>query len=108
MFTFLRRDLQSLVKWPLYLQDVQVVSFAGQTARCSFEKVLPHFIRVLFVSILRVGSFSTVKRLCGLCTDDPLNFKLFVSFKWFKIPFSSMSATFSASRGGIVPVKSFR
>ena len=92
MFTFLRRDLQSLVKWALYLQEVQVVSFAGQTARCPFEKVPPHFIQVLLLSILRVGSLFTVKRLCGLCTDDPLDLKLFVSFQWFKISFSSMSA----------------
>ena len=104
MLTFLQRDLQSLVKWPLCLQDVQVVSFLGQTAKC----VPPHFIRVLLLCIFRVGSLFTVKWLCGLCTVDPLNLKLFVSFRWFKIPFSSMSATFSASRGGRVSVKSFR
>ena len=91
----------------MYLQDVQVVSFAGQTARCPFEKNPPHFIQVLLFSIIIVGSLFTVKWLCGLCTDDPLDLKLFVSFKWFKIPFSSVSATFSASRGGRISVKSF-
>ena len=54
-----------------------------------------------------VGSLFTVKWLCGLCTDDPLDLKLFISFKWFKIPFSSVCATFSASRGERVSVKSF-
>ena len=60
-----------------------------------------------FFSILRVGSLLTLKWLFDLCTDDPLDLKLFVSFGWFKIPFSSMSATFSASRGGKVSVSSF-
>ena len=81
MFTFLRRDLQNLVKWPSYLQDVQIVIFAGKTANCPFEKVQPHFIQVLFFSIFRVGSLFTVKWLCGLCTVNPLDLKLFVSFK---------------------------
>ena len=57
--------------------------------------------------MLRVGSLLTLKWLLGLCTDDPLDLKLFVNFRWFKIPFSSMSATFSASRGGRVSVNNF-
>ena len=59
--TFLRQDLQSLVKRPLYLQDVQVVSFAGQTTRCPFKKFQPHFIQILLRSIFRVGSLLTLK-----------------------------------------------
>ena len=81
MFTFLRQDIQNLVKWPLYLQDVQVVYFAGQTAKCPFETVPPCFIQVLLLSIFRVDSLFTVKCLCGLCTVDPLVLNLFVSFK---------------------------
>ena len=65
----------------LYLQEVQVVSFAGQTARWPFEKIPPHFIQLLLFSILRVGSLLTLKWLCDLCTDDPLELKLFVSFR---------------------------
>ena len=107
MFTFLRRDLQSLVKWPLYLQDVQVVSLARQTAKCLFEKVPPLFMQVLLLSIFRVGSLFTVKWLCGLCTDASLNLKLFLSIRWFEIPFSSVSATISASCGDRVLIKSF-
>ena len=81
MFTFLRRDLQSLVKCPLNLQVVQVVSFAGQTAKCLFENDQPHFIQLLLLSMLRVGSLLTLKWLFGLCTDDPLDLKLLVNFK---------------------------
>ena len=89
------------------LQEVQVASFAGQTARWSFENVPPHFIQLLLLSILRVGFLLTLKWLFDLCTDDPLDLKLFVNLRWFKVPFSSMSATFSASRGGTVSVNNF-
>ena len=34
-------------------------SFAGQTFRCSFVNRLPHFIHVLSLSVLRLGSFFT-------------------------------------------------
>ena len=61
IFKFLRGDLQSLVKRPLYLQDVQVAFFAGQTAKCHFEKVPPHFIQVLHRSIFNVGSLIALK-----------------------------------------------
>ena len=81
------------MKRPLYLQDVQVVSFAGQTARRPFEKVPPHSNRCCSLrSIFSVVSFLTLKWLWGLCTDDSLDLKLFVNLR-FKIPFSSISAT---------------
>ena len=84
------------------------MSFAGQTARCPFEKVPPHFKQVLLRSIFRVGSFLTLKWLWGLCTDDPLDLKLFVNIEWFKIPFSPIWATLSVFHGVRVSVRSFR
>ena len=51
---------------------------------------------------------SYFKLVKSLCTEDPLDLKMFIICIWFGILFSSVKATFSASESGRVFVRSLR
>ena len=55
-----------------------------------------------------MGSGCTLKWLTGLLEGYPLDLKVLVTLRWFVIPFSSIKATFKASSGDRVSVRSFR
>ena len=85
-------------------------SFAEQTFRCSFQNGLPHFIHVLPLSVLRLGSFYTWLTTLYELKFDPLlvNFAMLVNLWWLKSPFSSMSAWPKTSEGLIIADNNFR
>ena len=58
-------------------------------------------MQVLFLSMFRVGSLFTLKRLKELLEEYPLDLKVLVIFMWFVIPFSSIRAKSNGSRGGV-------
>ena len=59
-----------------YLQDVQFVSFAGQTARFPFEKVPSPFIRVLLRSMFSVGSLFDLNMVVGFVYGWSVGFEI--------------------------------